>query len=181
MCRMLGVVAAARAPLSTLIADDLDPYLGLACEHNNGWGIATVSETHTVTTAKEHERADLSPEFARVVRKTVTDAAVLHLRLASPHIPVTHGNTHLFGDERIAFAHYGGFRPPTCLDSFLGPEALATTQGDTDSERFYLAVRRRIDDGMRPEKAIAATAADIHAVADQYASLNCLLLTPDAL
>ncbi|MDQ0815371.1 hypothetical protein QFZ63_007085 [Streptomyces sp. B3I7] len=45
----------------------------------------------------------------------------------------------------------------------------------------YLAVRRRLDEGMYLPPAIRAAAAGIRARATRFAGLNCLLLTPDAL
>ncbi|MCW2873877.1 class II glutamine amidotransferase [Actinacidiphila oryziradicis] len=181
MCRLLGVVARESVPLSELLADDLDPFLAMACEHGDGWGVAYVTPDGTVASVKEPVRADTSRRFDRQVRELTTDAALLHLRMASPQFPVVQENTHPFGDQRIAFAHNGDFSPAGCLDPTIGDELLATAEGDTDSERFYLGIRLRINDGMEPPKAIVATAADLRILATDFASLNCLLLTPDAL
>ncbi len=40
MCRLLGVVAGRPAPLSELLADELDAFVEQACEHGDGWGIS---------------------------------------------------------------------------------------------------------------------------------------------
>lgn len=181
MCRLLGIVASRRAALSELLADDLDRFLALACEHGDGWGLAYPDPTDDLVLAKEPLPADRSSRFRPLVDCCVTDAALLHLRLASPRFPVTPGNTHPFGDERIAFAHNGFFSPPGVLDELIGPDLLAAAEGGTDSERFYRAVRRRVDKGQDPAAALVECAADVRALADEYASLNCLLLTRDAL
>jgi predicted glutamine amidotransferase len=181
MCRLLGVVARERVPLKESLAEDLSPFLAMACEHSAGWGIASVTPEDDIASVKEPERADTSERFDRAVRELTTDAALLHLRLASPQFPVVVENTHPFGDQRIAFAHNGDFSPADCLDPVIGGELLATAEGDTDSERFYLGIRLRINDGMEPPKAIMAAAADVRTLAKSFASLNCLLLTPDAL
>ncbi|MDX6356312.1 MAG: hypothetical protein QOF98_3215, partial [Streptomyces sp.] len=41
MCRLMGVVARQPEPLSDLFADDLAPFLAMACEHSHGWGVAS--------------------------------------------------------------------------------------------------------------------------------------------
>jgi len=114
------------------------------------------------------------------VNRVVTNAAILHLRLGSPGYAATRANTHPFGSIHYGFAHNGQFRPTEALDGTLG-ESLAAAVGDTDSERFYLAVRHHIATGTAPAPAIAAAAADIRALADSWVSANCLLLTPRAL
>jgi hypothetical protein len=58
---------------------------------------------------------------------------------------------------------------------------IATAEGDTDSERFSLGIRLRMDSGMEAQKAIMSTAAGIRSLARSSAGLNCMLLTPDAL
>jgi predicted glutamine amidotransferase len=130
---------------------------------------------------KDPERGDRSARLRVLLDAADTDAALLHLRMASQSFPVTSANTHPFGDAGIAFAHNGDFTPSTALDDVIGAGLLATADGDTDSERFYLAVRRRLDDGLDPAKAILLTADDIRTRAEGFVSLNCLLLTPDAL
>ncbi|MFC4330551.1 class II glutamine amidotransferase [Streptomyces andamanensis] len=181
MCRLLGVVSRAAAPLSSLLAEDITPFLALACEHGDGWGIASLTADGTVAAAKEPAAADRSERFLPTLCGTRTDAALLHLRMASPGLPVRAENTHPFGDTVVGFAHNGDFTPVTCLDEVIGEERLARAEGRTDSERFYLATRRRIDASMTPPRALLATAADIRARATSSASLNCLLLTPRAL
>lgn len=184
MCRLLGVVSRKPEAVSELVADDLGPFLALAGEHRDGWGVASVAPDGAVASVKEPTRADTSAGFDRAVRVT-TDAALLHLRMASPQSPVVPANTHPFGDRHLAFAHNGDFHPVDCLDAVSGPASggplSAAAEGGTDSERFYLRIRRYLDDGAPPHKAIPAAAAEVKSLAEGFASLNCLLLTPDAL
>ncbi|BBB00317.1 hypothetical protein RVR_7326 [Actinacidiphila reveromycinica] len=180
MCRLMAAVARSPRPLDDLFAEDLDPFVSLACEHSHGWGVASITRHGTVGFVKEPERADESAWFHGLMVDRTTDAALLHLRMASPQYPVVYGNTHPFGDRRTAFVHNGDFHPAGCLDDLIGAPLLATVEGETDSERYYLAVRRRIDDGVPPPKAIAETAAAIRARCTRFASLNCMLLTPEA-
>jgi len=181
MCRLLGVVARKPDAISELLVDDLDPFLAMACEHNDGWGVAAVRAAGVVSIVKEPLRADHSDFIRPVLDGGVTDAALLHIRMATQQFPITAQNTHPFGDHLVAFAHNGEFSPATCLDEAIGPDLMATAQGETDSERLYLAVRRRIDDGMEPAKAIAQVADEVRSRAASSVSLNCLLLTPSAL
>ncbi|MEU3519907.1 class II glutamine amidotransferase [Streptomyces sp. NPDC006654] len=184
MCRLLGVVSQRPAPMAELVADDLVPFLALACEHSDGWGMArrTVDGTGTaIGIDKGVGRGDLSARLGRLLDGSVTDAALLHLRMATPGFASVASNTHPFGDSGAAFAHNGEFTPATALDEVIGPALRATAGGDTDSERFHLAVRRRMDEGTDPVKAVLRAADDIRALANGFVSLNCLLLTPDAL
>jgi predicted glutamine amidotransferase len=181
MCRLLGIVASRRSAISALLGDDLDQFLELACQHDDGWGLAYTDATDDLALVKEPFAADLSPRFRPAVDCFITDAALLHLRMASPDLAVNAGNTHPFGDGRVAFAHNGAFSPLGLLDEQIGTERLSAADGGTDSERYYLAVRRRLDAGIEPAKALIQTADDIRGRAKSYASLNCLLLTPDAL
>jgi hypothetical protein len=52
--------------------------------------------------------------------------------------------------------------------------------GDTDSERYFLAVLSQLEAGATPAEALRAAVAGIAATAS-FTSLNCLLLTPDEL
>ena len=181
MCRLLGVVADKVAPVSELLAEDLELFLALADEHADGWGIAFRDHTRRVRIAKEPWGASRSERLRSWFDIYLTDMAVVHLRMASPAFAVTPANTHPFGDPRAAFAHNGDFTPATCLDRRISIGGLRSAKGDTDSERYYLAVRDRLDDGETPARAIAGVADDIRIQAKRYASLNCLLLTPDGL
>ncbi|WP_431946948.1 class II glutamine amidotransferase [Actinacidiphila sp. bgisy167] len=181
MCRFLGVVADRPAPVSELLTGDLEPFLAMACEHEHGWGVAYRDSHGAIRITKEPERGDRSAKLRSLLDTCVTDMAVVHLRMASPGLPVHQGNTHPFGDARAAFLHNGDFNPRKILDTSIDPDLLRTAEGDTDSERYYLAVRTLLDRGTPPAKAVARTAEEIRMLADAYVSLNCLLLTPSGL
>ncbi|MET7390599.1 class II glutamine amidotransferase [Streptomyces sp. NPDC005529] len=181
MCRLLGVVAEESAPLADLLTGVLHPFLRLAGEHKDGWGIAYRAEGGRIEIVKGRHRADRSARLFRQVQEIRTDAAFLHLRMASQNFAINVANTHPFGDAHTAFAHNGDFAPVAILDEVIGPDLLATARGTTDSERFHLAVRRRMTDGLETGEAIARTARDVRTTANRLVSLNCLLLTSDAL
>ncbi|WP_051950924.1 class II glutamine amidotransferase [Actinacidiphila yeochonensis] len=181
MCRFVGVVADEPAPVSRLIGDDLEPFLSLACEHEHGWGVAHRTPDGAIRVTKAPERADRSERLRAWLDSCVTDMAVVHLRMASPGLALSPGNTHPFGDTRAAFVHNGDFRPRDCLDAVIDRQLLDAAEGQTDSERYYLAVRTRMDAGAPPAKAVAQVADEIRMLADGYVALNCLLLTPESL
>ncbi|MCX5355702.1 class II glutamine amidotransferase [Streptomyces mirabilis] len=181
MCRLLGVVARRPVALTDLLASVLDPFLALATEHADGWGVARRTAGGSVGITKDPRPAGQDARLRPLLATTITDAALVHLRMATPGSRVANANTHPFGDHRSAFAHNGDFSPVTALDEVAGPALAEAADGDTDSERFHLAIRRRTDDGMDPVKAVLQAADDIRAHAERFASLNCLLLTQNAL
>jgi predicted glutamine amidotransferase len=181
MCRLLGVISAHRAPIADLVAEDLAPFLELACEHKDGWGIAFRDERGAIGMLKGTDRADDSSHLSGLLKSCVTDMAFLHLRMASPNLAVSMDNTHPFGDAQAAFAHNGEIRPVSSLDPLIPPARLATAHGNTDSERYYLAVRELMDQGADPADAIARTTRSIRDRAQLIISLNAMMLTPAGL
>ncbi|WP_067669167.1 class II glutamine amidotransferase [Nocardia miyunensis] len=179
MCRLLGVVTRVPRPLTEALDGLLEPFTALSREHADGWGIAARSGREQIIT-RGTDSAHASPSY-RAATEAVADAALLHLRLASPGSPIRPGNTHPFVAGTLAFAHNGFFSPREALDDLIEPELLAGATGDTDSERFFLRVLSRLrSENTDPVDAIAHTAADIQARAT-FGSLNCLLLTEGAL
>jgi predicted glutamine amidotransferase len=181
MCRLLGVVTRAPLPLDTALDGLVGPFTELSLEHRDGWGIAAGQGTgSSPLVVKGIEPAAGTDSWGRTLAGTVTDAALLHLRLASPGLPVVPGNTHPFTVGTVAFAHNGYFTPYDALDELIAPELLAGAAGSTDSERYFLRVLTLLRE-RGPADALARAAADVRERAAAYASLNCLLLTEDAL
>ncbi|MGW4368962.1 class II glutamine amidotransferase [Nocardia takedensis] len=179
MCRLLGVVTRAPEPLTDALSDLLEPFTALSHEHADGWGIAARRDRELVRT-RGTEPAHAGPAF-RAALAHPGDAALLHLRLASPGSPIRLENTHPFLAPGLAFAHNGWFTPGDALDDLIAPDILAEATGDTDSERFFLRIRTRMREREAdPVEAIARTAAELRSRA-AFASLNCLLLTEHAL
>jgi predicted glutamine amidotransferase len=122
----------------------------------------------------------MSDDFALWSRATRSDLGLVHLRRATLGLPVRAENTHPFTDGRLAFAHNGSISPPPALDSLLSATAQRLRSGDTDSERYFLAVLTRLEAGATPAEALRGAVAGIAATAS-FTSLNCLLMTPDEL
>jgi predicted glutamine amidotransferase len=180
MCRLLGWASRRPAPLADLLGeDDLAEFTALSALHADGWGVAR-STGHGVRVRKRPDAAGASAPFARWAARRRVDLGIAHLRRATLGLSVGPANTHPFTDGRVAFAHNGSIAPPAALDDLLIPRTAARRRGTTDSERYFLAVAERLDAGATPEEALRTTADAIAATAT-FTSLNCLLLTPEAL
>jgi predicted glutamine amidotransferase len=180
MCRLLGWTTRVPTTLSELLGeDDLTDFTELSARHGDGWGVAR-STRRRVAVLKRPDAARTSPRFSRWAHRRRTDAGLVHLRWATLGLDIGRDNTHPFTDRRVAFAHNGSIRPPAALDALLSDRARRQRRGDTDSERYFLAVTQLLRDGATPEEALLTTADDIAATTPST-SLNCLLLTPDRL
>ncbi|GAA0369195.1 class II glutamine amidotransferase [Actinoallomurus spadix] len=177
MCRLLGLVSRSPGRLNETLGDLLSQFTELSSEHADGWGVATWQNGGLVT-AKGTTPARTSREYAEAAQ-AVTDAAVMHIRMASPNLSVELGNTHPFRLGALAFAHNGFFTPPDALDELVDPLLLAKAAGTTDSERYFLRIVSLMQD-QDPVTAMAIAAAEIRGRAE-FASLNCLLITEDSL
>ena len=74
MCRLLGVVARQPQQIGGLLADDLDPFLALACEHKDGWGVGLRAGDGTVRSVKDPERGDRSDRLRAPMRREARTA-----------------------------------------------------------------------------------------------------------
>jgi predicted glutamine amidotransferase len=180
MCRLLGWAGRRPTTLADLLGEeDLAAFTGMSALHGDGWGVAR-STARGVQVRKRPDAARTSPRFDRWARSRRSDLGLAHLRRATLGLSVGTANTHPFTDRRIAFAHNGSISPPVALDRLLIPRTADRRRGTTDSERYFLAVAERMDAGATPEEALRTTADAIAATAT-FTSLNCLLLTPEAL
>jgi len=180
MCRLLGWASRVPTPLLDLLGEhDLDAFTELSTKHADGWGVAR-STGAGVEVRKQAGAARSSAEFTGLARTAAADLGLAHLRWATLGLGVRRENTHPFTDGRVAFAHNGSIFPPRSVDRLVPRRVRRLRRGDTDSERYFLAVLARIRDGVPPADALAGTVADLAATGD-FTSLNCLLLTPDEL
>ncbi len=180
MCRLLGTVSTTPVTLDDVLGDEREEFLALAAVHGDGWGHAW-GAPGGLEVRKSPDSALASEEFAELARSRPAEAALTHLRWATLGLAVGPANTHPFTDGRVAFAHYGSIKPPAALDPLIAPALAARRQGDTDSERYFLAVLSRMAEGASAGEALATTVSDVLAGGAEVHSLNCLLLTPDAL
>lgn len=184
MCRLLGVMSATRGDLAGQLGADLSRFAELSETHCDGWGIAYWNAEDDLVTAKHPEPAQGSDRFQAAVAAARTDAALLHLRKASKNMANLMDNTHPFLAGDLAFAHNGYLWPLSALDELVDEVGGRPSAGATDSERYFNLVLASLPgDGTVDDGAVQALhqAAELITDAAEVVSLNCLLLTRDAL
>jgi predicted glutamine amidotransferase len=179
MCRLLGSVSRTPVTVDEVLGEGRGAFLELARRHGDGWGHAWSTGTG-LEVRKAPDSALRSPVLADLAANRPAEAALTHLRWATLHLAVRQENTHPFTDGTVAFAHNGSIAPPAALDRLVGPHLANRRAGDTDSERYFLALLTRMRD-LEPGAALVRTVEDVVASGAQVKSLNCLLLTPQHL
>lgn len=104
-------------------------------------------------------------------------ARLVHLRLATDGMICSPQNTHPFVVDGLSFAHNGSLTPVERFEDLVAPELRGDIEGETDSERYFAAIRTRMlaGDGLR--EAVVGTVAELRSRFPR-ASLNAILLTP---
>ena len=181
MCRLLGYCSPDPASLASLMGDQgFAEFTALSSLHQDGWGMAWYDGSGPVI-RKSPGRAGDEPEYEKLAWQPLGDLGLLHLRWATPGLPVEDRNTHPFRRGSFVFAHNGAIHPQSRLPELLPADWERRVHGTTDSERYFLHLMWRLEerDGDMLA-AIADTTADIE---ERYApnSLNAILLSPDAL
>jgi predicted glutamine amidotransferase len=179
MCRLLGVLSATPGDLAEQLGADLSRFAELSHTHCDGWGLAYWNAQDDLVTAKYPEPAQGSERFQAAVEAAFTDAALLHLRKASKNMANQMDNTHPFVAGSLAFAHNGYLAPLSALDELVSEAGGRPSVGATDSERYFNLVLARLGES-GPVQALHE-AAELIIDAAEVVSLNCLLLTHDAL
>jgi predicted glutamine amidotransferase len=179
MCRLLGYAARQPVIAEHVLEDTLEAFIELSHLHADGWGLAWYDEQGHVQHAKTPKAAHASAEFSSLAASVRTDALIAHLRWATPGFALCMENTHPFIYKQFAFAHNGAVAPNEDLEALIAPHLRGHITGTTDSERHFLALLSVF------EKTAPVEAFRIHMNTLrqqlQSTSLNCLLLTPQAL
>ena len=177
MCRLLSYVQADESPISGAVSDVLARFTALSAVHKDGWGVAWHTPDDEVRVDREPLTAAASPRYVDQLH-TVSDAAVLHLRQATPGIDVSAANTHPFSRDGIGFAHNGFVGPVDSFASLIDPNLVP--EGSTDSELYFLAVLTAMRSGVAPAQALKQVAGRLVELELTF-SANAMLLTADAL
>jgi predicted glutamine amidotransferase len=179
VCRLVGWVSRTPTTLAEVLGESgLAELTELSRQHADGWGIAWW-EADRLRSSASHLPAHASSDYAAATREVRSSAAILHLRWATPGIPVRPENTHPFLAGTWAFGHNGAVRPAEGLLPLLTEEQVHALRGDTDSERILHVLLARIGaDGL--EEGLRRTIADVCRDLTP-SSLNVLLLGPEAL
>jgi predicted glutamine amidotransferase len=148
--------------------------------HGDGWGIAWYDDEQ-MHVEKSPGRAIDEPAYDKLTHCALGDVGLVHLRMATPGLPVEACNTHPFTRDGFALAHNGAIHPQDRLGELLPPEWDRQRAGTTDSERYFLHVMSMLKrTGGDVVAAIAATIDHIDAGFTAN-SLNSILLSPDKL
>jgi predicted glutamine amidotransferase len=181
MCRLLGYCTQANASLAEIMGEPgLREFTRLSEFHGDGWGVAW-HDGQQVQVEKSPLRASDAPEYHDLAHRKLGRMGLVHLRWATPGLPVEACNTHPFRRGPVVMAHNGAIHPQDRLGEMLPPEWERQLTGTTDSERYFLYAMSRLE--ARDGDMIAAledTAAHIDRLL-QANSLNAVFLTPDAL
>lgn len=178
MCRLLAFVADHPVTFPDLLGDAWPSFVELSRWHKDGWGMAWLQDGIMQAT-KEPVAAFRSALFEKSVARP-TRAAILHLRWATPGMPVELNNTHPFVDsqQNVAFVHNGSVGPRAYLKRLIDPRYAQNVAGTTDSEQYFWAwaSAEETDPGhgfshLWPQ--IAASPA--------YTGLNAMVLSPSGL
>ena len=179
MCRLLGFVSRDETTIPDALGHDFEAFTALSAGlHSDGWGIAA-ENGHGRTLRLAAEAAHSSDGYRRALGDTATTSAIAHLRAATLDLPVAERNTHPFVHGELSFAHNGSIREIAAIEPLIDADLLARIEGETDSERYLLALVSELRRSSVVD-AVRTVAARLHEVAVE-ASLNALLLTPDEL
>jgi predicted glutamine amidotransferase len=181
MCRLLGYCAKAPASLAGLLGPaGLADFTALSAMHGDGWGMAWYDGAEPVV-AKSLTRASAEPAFAELAGRPLGQLGLLHLRWATPGLPVQDANTHPFRRDGWVLAHNGAIHPQDRLGELLPPDWERQLGGTTDSERYFLHLMWRLAE--RDGDMVAAIGDTTADIAGRFApnSLNAILLGPGTL
>lgn len=181
MCRLLGWVSRDELTLRDVLGEDsFTTFAELSRIHADGWGLAHVDGAG-LGQRRSTVCAAADPGFLDAATGIGTPAAIVHLRWASPGLPVVPANTHPFVRAGTAFAHNGRILPFDRLPGLLDAQWRDRLAGTTDSEHYFLAVLAEAErTGGDLPAALAAVTSRL-AAGFTASSLNAMLLTPRAL
>jgi predicted glutamine amidotransferase len=183
MCRLLGYCTRTDASLAELMGEQgLNEFTKMSEFHGDGWGVAWYDrqQPDDVHVQKSPVRAADSDAYNELTHRRLGDLGMVHLRWATPGLPVETRNTHPFRRGNMVLAHNGAIHPQDRLGEILPPAWERLLTGTTDSERYFLHILSGLEAGQDMITAIEATVAHIGQLL-QPNSLNAVLLTPDAL
>jgi predicted glutamine amidotransferase len=179
MCRLAGYVGTNPSTLAAMLGPSAPKFRELGRQNPHGWGVAFhEAGSRTVRRVRESIPITTSAVFEEIAAGQQMDSMILHMRDATPGLPVAVRNTHPFTAGELAFAHNGAVSLPG-LEALLPDVCLL--EGDTDSERYFALVADSMQRGATAVQAVRSAAAAILESGIAYTSLNAVLLTPEEL
>lgn len=192
MCRLLGVVSREPISLDQAVAEEIEPFTAQSELHRDGWGVAwfdgdgeTEGNPRRPQIRRHLDVARESAAYAEAIRAARGPMMLVHLRRASPGLPLQIDNTHPFREGETVFAHNGQFDLPPGLREAILARGGRRPGGTTDSELFFSLVELHAREA-DPATAVQRAAAELTTLCLEHGgrvpeALNCLYLTPDLL
>jgi len=180
MCRLFGMSSGAQPASATFwLLDAPDSLVEQSFREPDGTGIGWFDEQGTPHVSKQPLAAHDDRRFLREAHQLRSRTFIAHIRFASTGA-TAHQNTHPFEQQQRLFAHNGALEDLPALDAELG-SALAHVKGQTDSERVFALITKRIDE-QGGDIAAGITAA-VSWIAEQLPlyALNFILISADEL
>jgi predicted glutamine amidotransferase len=177
MCRLIGFASPSPVTLAELVGgEQCAAFQELSRLHADGWGASWLNSTGTLEAHTTAEPGTDDDVLTSSLARRASRAQLVHLRLATPGLPVRPENSHPFVADAISFAHNGSITPTVRLRDGLSARALAGVAGDTDSELYLAAIRDGVRQGLSLTDAVHNTVAWLR---DLYplASLNALVMS----
>jgi predicted glutamine amidotransferase len=180
MCRLFGLTAAPQSVEARFwLLDAPDSMVAQSVRNPDGTGLGYFQADGTPVLDKQPLAAYEDTAFAREARHITSTTFIAHVRHASTG-GLAARNTHPFAIEARIMAHNGAIGGLPDLEAELG-DHLRLVQGDTDSERMFALITKRIETcGGDVEAGIAEAVTWIAANLPVYA-INLILTTPDEL
>jgi predicted glutamine amidotransferase len=176
MCRLFGMSAAPHRDRATFWLLDAEDGLAVQSRREpDGTGLGAFSEQGLPVVSKQPVAAYEDRAFAREARELESTTFIAHIRYASTGA-IALENTHPFEQRGRLLAHNGVIGNLDRLDRELG-EHRSLVHGDTDSERFFALVTRRIEQHSGDVTAGLTAAARFVAEELPLYALNVVLVT----
>jgi predicted glutamine amidotransferase len=180
MCRLFGLTAAPQTVQARFwLLDAPDSMVAQSVRNPDGTGLGFYEADGTPVLDKQPLAAYEDTAFAREARHITSTTFIAHVRHASTG-GLAPRNTHPFAIDGRIMAHNGAIGGLPQLEAELG-DHLGLVQGDTDSERMFALITKRIEtSGGDVAAGIVEAATWIAANLPVYA-INLILTTPDEL
>jgi len=187
MCRLLAHVSRRPLTVAEAIGDaDLASFADLSPRHPDGWGMAWWPSLAAAVAGAVPKRlravgsAREDAQFTATMRGVAGCANVVHLRGATPGLTIELENCHPFVLPGAAFAQNGAIHPQHRLPELLPAQLEAEVAGSTDSERLFLYLYERLEDGGPFVDVVRDALAEL---LERFTSpvLNSMYLTPEHL
>jgi predicted glutamine amidotransferase len=145
MCRLFGMAAGSQRARATFwLLEAPDSLAQQSRREPDGTGLGWFTEDGRPRVEKAPIAAYADERFGCTAREVSSNSFVAHVRFASTG-GLALENTHPFEQRGRLFAHNGVIEDLDALDAELG-DYRSLVGGDTDSERFFALITKRIDE-----------------------------------